>query len=108
VNRGLTVCGFYLPLINGVEIAQSVQRQATGWTARVRFPAMQDSSLLHSVQTGSGTHPASYPLGTGALSSEVKRPGREADHSSPSNPEVKNGGAIPPLPPPQMSSWGGS
>jgi hypothetical protein len=25
-------------------------------------------SLLHSVQTGSGAHPASYPTGTGALS----------------------------------------
>jgi hypothetical protein len=38
---------------------------ATGWTARVRFPAVQDFSLLHSVQTGSGVHPASYPMGTG-------------------------------------------
>jgi hypothetical protein len=39
----------------------------------------------------------------GAISPGVKRPGREADHSSPSSAEVKNGGAIPPLPP--MSSW---
>jgi hypothetical protein len=39
----------------------------------------------------------------GALSPRVKRPGREADHSSPSNSEVNNGGAIPLLPP--MSSW---
>jgi hypothetical protein len=38
---------------------------ATGWTARVRFPAMQDFSLLHSVQTDSGAHPASYPMHTG-------------------------------------------
>jgi hypothetical protein len=28
----------------------------------------------------------------------VKRPGREADHSPPSNAEVKNGGILPPLP----------
>jgi hypothetical protein len=28
----------------------------------------------------------------------LKRPGREADHSHPSSAEVKNGGAIPPLP----------
>jgi hypothetical protein len=28
---------------------------------------------------------------------EVKRPGREADHSFPSSSEVKNGGIIPPL-----------
>jgi hypothetical protein len=30
-------------------------------------------------------------------------PGGEADHSPPSSIEVKNGGAIPPLP--NMSSW---
>jgi hypothetical protein len=34
---------------------------------------------------------------------EVKRPGREADHSPPSNAEVENGGAIRPLP--YTSSW---
>jgi hypothetical protein len=28
----------------------------------------------------------------------VKWPGHEADHSSPSSAEVKNGGAVPPLP----------
>jgi hypothetical protein len=28
----------------------------------------------------------------------VKRPGSEADHSPPSSAEVKNGGAMPPLP----------
>jgi hypothetical protein len=38
---------------------------ATGWTVRVRFPAVQDVSLLHSVQTEPGPHPASYPKGTG-------------------------------------------
>jgi hypothetical protein len=35
------------------------------WTARVRFPAVQDFSLLHRVQAGSGAHSASYPMGTG-------------------------------------------
>jgi hypothetical protein len=37
------------------------------------------------------------------ICAEVKRPGREADHSPPSNGEVKNGGATPPLP--HTSSW---
>jgi hypothetical protein len=47
--------------------------------------------LHHRVQTGSEAHSASYPMRTRALSSVgVKRPGREADHSPPSNPEVKN------------------
>jgi hypothetical protein len=36
--------------------------------------------------------------GGGGISPEVKRPGREADHSPPSSAEVKSGGAIPPLP----------
>jgi len=34
-------------------------------------------------------HPPSYPVGIGALSLEVKRPGRVVDHSLPSA-EVKN------------------
>jgi hypothetical protein len=38
----------------------------TGWTAGVRFLARErDLSELHSVQTGFGAHPSSYPVGTG-------------------------------------------
>jgi hypothetical protein len=44
-------------------------------------------------------HPASYPV-----SGEVKRQGREADHS-PSSAAVKNVGAIPMLP---HTSWCGA
>jgi hypothetical protein len=40
---------------------------------------------------------APYPMGAGALSPEVKRPGREADHSPPSTGESKN-----------TSSWHGA
>jgi hypothetical protein len=35
----------------------------------------QDFSLLHSVQTGSGAHPASYPMGTGDFSPRGKAAG---------------------------------
>jgi hypothetical protein len=44
--------------------------------------------------------PAQPPIQwvTVALSPEVKRSGREADHSPPPSAEVKNGEAIPPLP----------
>jgi hypothetical protein len=49
----------------------------------------QEFSLLHVVQTGSRTHPASYPMGTGDSFPEVKQPGREADHSPPTNADVK-------------------
>jgi hypothetical protein len=49
---------------------------ATGWTAGVRFPAgARDISLLHSFQTGSGAHPASYPMGTGSCFSGGKAAG---------------------------------
>jgi hypothetical protein len=51
-------------------------------------------SLLHVVQAGSGAHPASYPIDTGGSSPGVKRPGREADHSPPSNADVTTGGAV--------------
>jgi hypothetical protein len=44
--------------------------------------------------------------GTEVTLPRVKRPGREADHSLPSSGEVKNCGAIPPLP--RMSAWLGT
>jgi hypothetical protein len=43
------------------------------------------------VQTGSGAHPASCPMGTGGpFPGSKARPGRDADHSPPSSAEVKN------------------
>jgi hypothetical protein len=71
--------------------------------SRISIPGKRKRvlSLLHSVQTGRGNHPASYPMAAG-----VKRPGREAEHSLPSSAEIKNGEAIRPLPP--MFSWSSS
>jgi len=48
------------------------------WGARFSSP----------VQSGSGTHPASYAMGTGSFPG-VKRPGRGVDYPSPSNDEVE-------------------
>jgi hypothetical protein len=45
--------------------------------------------LDHRVQTGSGAHPASYPMVTKSSFPRVKRPEREADHSTPPSAEVK-------------------
>jgi hypothetical protein len=52
---------------------------------------MHDLSLLHSIQTGSGAHPASYPVGNRVMIFQggAMRQRREADHL----PEVKNIGA---------------
>jgi hypothetical protein len=40
-----------------------------GWTAQVYFPPVQDLSLLHSIETDCGAHPASFTVGTGRFSS---------------------------------------
>jgi hypothetical protein len=56
----------------------------------IRFPAeARNFSLPHHVQTGSGAHSASYPMGTGGSFAGVKRPVREADHLPPYSAEVK-------------------
>jgi hypothetical protein len=51
-------------------------------------------SLNYSIQTDSGTHPASYPMSTvGSFpGGKVQEP--IADHSPPSSVDVKIGGAI--------------
>jgi hypothetical protein len=42
-------------------------------------------------QTGSGAHPASCTMGTGGpFPGGKERPGRDADHSPPSNDDVEN------------------
>jgi hypothetical protein len=56
-------------------IAKPVKRWATGWMAGVRFPEGARDLLLLSVQTGAGTHPASYPIGTGECSPGGKEAG---------------------------------
>jgi hypothetical protein len=49
----------------------------------------QSSNLC--VQTGSGAHPASRPMGTGCPFLGAKaRQGRDTDHSPPSSAEVVN------------------
>jgi hypothetical protein len=50
----------------------------------------KDCSLFHSVQSCSGAHPASYPMGTEGSFPRVKRKVREAEHSPPSSAEFKN------------------
>jgi hypothetical protein len=49
----------------------------------------QEYSFLHVVQTGSGAHPASYPMGTDGSFPGIKWSGLEADYSRPTSAEVK-------------------
>jgi hypothetical protein len=89
---------------SGIEAILSVYRWAAEWKVWVRFPAVQEFNLLHSVQTDTGAHPAFYPMGTGdSFSPGAKWQGRYADHSPRSSAKVKNGGAVPPVP--HMSEW---
>jgi hypothetical protein len=78
----------------------SLVRIATGYRLDGRGSVTDGGkSFVHSVQTSSGAHPASYPMGTqGVLFSEVKRAGCGADHSPPSSSDAKNDGAVPSLP----------
>jgi hypothetical protein len=55
------------------------------------------------VQTGSGAHPVSFPMGAGNSFPRVKQPGCEADHSPPSSAEVKNAWSYTSTPP--ATSW---
>jgi hypothetical protein len=51
----------------------------------------KDFSSNLCVQTGSGAHPASCPVGTGGpFHGVIARPGRDADNSPPSSAEVLN------------------
>jgi hypothetical protein len=73
--------------------------------SRVRFPVEAGNFYLHHrVKNGSGDHPPSYPMGTRGSSPEVKRPGRETDHSPPSSTEVKEWVELY-LHSPNMPSW---
>jgi hypothetical protein len=72
----------------------------TGWTTGVRFPAeARYFSLLNSVQTRTGAHPASFTLNSCAASSV-----RETNHSPPSSAEVNNGDILS-LPPYVFMAW---
>jgi hypothetical protein len=53
------------------------------------FESRWGQEFSHVVQTGSGVHPTSYPMGTGGFFLGVKRPGSDADHSPPTSAEVK-------------------
>jgi hypothetical protein len=49
----------------------------------------KDFSVSHGIHTNSGTHPASYPMGTGGSFLGVKQAGHNAHHSPLSGAKVK-------------------
>lgn len=69
-----------------------------GLAIKMSIAMATELSLFSSVQAGSAAHPVFYSAGTGSSFLRRKRPGREADTSSSSLSQVKDGGAISLLP----------
>jgi hypothetical protein len=67
----------------GAAAAQSVLCLTTDWTTG--FDPWHKQRIYPLARSE-----ASYPLGTGDFSRDKTRPGRDADHSTPSSAEVKN------------------
>jgi hypothetical protein len=95
--KNLVICKRLILLVESRGSSVSIVMDSV-WTAGFQFPAKARFSFPHSVQTGSGGHPASYSMGTGAISQGLKRQRLEIVHSPPSSAKVKNSGAIPSLP----------
>jgi hypothetical protein len=97
----MTVCSFIL-LYNAEKRTVCGSRGSSGSimsdygledrAIEVRSPTgAEDFSSSPCIQTGSGAHPASYPMGTrGSFPGGKAQPGCDADHSPPSSAEVKN------------------
>jgi hypothetical protein len=76
------------------------------WTTMVRFSAVAENFFLrHRVQTGSGSHPASYPTGSGALSPGVRGWGVKLTTHLHLVPRLRKREAIPPLPQYVFMAW---
>jgi hypothetical protein len=79
----------------GAGIVNLVQWQTRDWMAAVWFPEVaRYFSLLHSIQTSSGAHLVSYPLGTWGSFPGGEATASEAYDSPPCSNRVKSGGAM--------------
>jgi hypothetical protein len=91
----------------GTGIAQSVQRWATGWMTG-GFESRQGLGIFFfTTASRPDLGPTQLPIQwvPRALSRELKKLGREADHSPPSNAEFKNEWSYTPLPQYSFMVW---
>jgi hypothetical protein len=96
----ITEWWYLLPVLCRSRIAQWYSAELRdGWSGSRVSAGAENFSLYHRVQTDSGSHPNSYPVGIRGSFSGVRRPGCLAEHSSPSSVEVKEWVvlSIPPL-----------
>jgi hypothetical protein len=93
-------------LIFGAGTALSAQQRTMGWTPR--FDSRRGQGFLSTLLFPDRLlgPPSLLSNGYRVFAPGVKGRRREAGHSTPSNTEVNNGGAIPPLP--HTSAWRGS
>jgi hypothetical protein len=78
-------------LLQGAGMAQWFSAGSRAEWSGVRVPAGAGNlSLHHRVETGSGTHPASYPVGARGSFPGGKAAGPEAGHKPPSSADVSN------------------
>jgi hypothetical protein len=97
-------CTILIPSSWIVSSVSIVTRSPTGRPGSIPVMAKM-LCLRYRIQTGSGGHPASCPMGTGDSFLGIKRPGREADHSLSLVPRLRMGRAIPPLPQYVFMAW---
>jgi hypothetical protein len=95
--RSAFVFGFYVNLMQIYELCRCSDRLRAG---RSGFNSRQGKvlSLLHNIQAGSRANQPHIQWVPWTVSHGVNQRKRKADHSPPSSVEVKNSGAIPPLP----------
>jgi hypothetical protein len=69
----------------------SIENMLRAGPSRVRTsPEAKHFSLLYVAHTRREAHPAFYSIRIKVISEAIKRPGSDADHTPPSNAEVKN------------------
>jgi hypothetical protein len=94
------IIDFYMHF--GMKEPEQLSRYSNGlWAGRPGFDSRKgEESVLFSAAPRPALGPIKPPIQwvQGALSHGVKRLGRKANHPTPSGAEVKNGGAILPLP----------
>jgi hypothetical protein len=86
-----------------ISVSIVIRLQADNWVSI--HGKSKDLSLLHHIQTTSGAHPASCPVGTGDSYLTVKQPGLDVDHSPPYSAKVKNTQNHTSTPPYVLMAW---
>jgi hypothetical protein len=99
----------FIPYLSRTVIAQSIQSWATSWTIGVLgFDSRRGLGIfLFTTVSRTALGPTQPPTQwvPGALSLEIKRPVREADHSPQSSAEVNNAWSYTSIPPYVFMAW---